>query len=80
MPLVTEPPPTMDLTIQQLDDIVNGHESVVDLCGLNDIPCHTQVIQIVWLKTPKSWLLYNYADWIFCRKRQTEISFVFITI
>ena len=46
MPLVTEPTPTMDLTIQQLDSIVAGHESVVDLCGLQDTPCHTQVIRI----------------------------------
>ena len=47
MPLVTEPPPTMDLTIQQLDDIVNGHENVVDLCGLREIYCHTQVIRMI---------------------------------
>ena len=46
MPLVTEPTPTMDLTIQQLDSIVAGHESVVDLCGLQDTPCHTQVIRM----------------------------------
>ena len=39
----TEPPVTMHLTEDQLVDILNGFESVLDLCDLRDVHCHTQV-------------------------------------
>ena len=38
----SEPPPTKHLSVSQLDEIVNGTASVLDLCGLNDVHCHTQ--------------------------------------
>ena len=41
--LVTEPVVCNELTIPQLDNIVNGTENVVDLCNLKDVYCHTQV-------------------------------------
>ena len=40
----TEPPPTMHLSEDQLVDILNGFESVLDLCDIRDVHCHTQVI------------------------------------
>ena len=42
--LVTEPVVCNELTIPQLDNIVNGTENLVDLCNLKDVYCHTQVI------------------------------------
>ena len=39
----TEPPVTMHLTTQDLDEVVEGKSSLVELCGLQKIPCHTQV-------------------------------------
>ena len=44
----TEPTVTMHLTTQDLDNVVEGKSSLVELCGLQKIPCHTQVI----LKAP----------------------------
>ena len=41
--LVTEPTVCNELTIPQLDNIVNGTENLVDLCNLKDVYCHTQV-------------------------------------
>ena len=41
--LVTEPVVCNELTIPQLDNIVNGTENLVDLCNLKDVYCHTQV-------------------------------------
>ena len=39
----TEPPCTMHLTEDQLVEILNGFSSVIDLCDLQDVHCHTQV-------------------------------------
>ena len=41
--IFTEPPCTMHLTEDQLVDILNGFSSVIDLCDLQDVHCHTQV-------------------------------------
>ena len=43
MKIVTEPPVTMHLTNVDLDNIVDGQANLVDLCGLQNIPCHTTV-------------------------------------
>ena len=43
--IMTEPPPTMFLTEHQLDQIVNGTESVISLCGLDHVYCHTQAVE-----------------------------------
>ena len=43
MKLVTEPTVAKHLTISQLDDIVNGTASLVDLCDLKKVYCHTVV-------------------------------------
>ena len=44
--VMTEPPPTMSLAEEQLDQIVDGTESVIKLCSLEDVYCHTQVSTI----------------------------------
>ena len=41
---LTEPPVTMNLTNQDLDDIVEGKSKLIELCGLQKVYCHTQVI------------------------------------
>ena len=43
----TEPPVTMHLSEDQLGDILNGFESVLDLCDIRDVHCHTQVTPIL---------------------------------
>ena len=39
----TEPPPTKKLSETQLDEVVNGTSSIIELCGLEKVHCHTQV-------------------------------------
>ena len=39
----TEPPPTKKLSESQLDDVVNGTSSIIELCELEKVHCHTQV-------------------------------------
>ena len=43
MKLVTEPSVTKHLEIPQLDDIVDGRATLVDLCDLEKVYCHTVV-------------------------------------
>ena len=38
----SEPPPTKHLSEDQLEQVVNGTESIIKLCGLEDVHCHTQ--------------------------------------
>jgi hypothetical protein len=47
--LVTEPVVCNELTIPQLDNIVNGTENLVDLCNLKDVYCHTQVVSVFFV-------------------------------
>ena len=51
----TEPPITFHLSEEQLVDILNGFVSVLDLCDIRDVHCHTQV------KFFKSNLLYFFV-------------------
>ena len=44
LPEITEPPVTFNKTEQQLDDVVDGTISIIELCDLKDVYCHTQVI------------------------------------
>ena len=44
LPVVTEPPVTFNKTEQQLEDVVDGTISIIELCELKDVYCHTQVI------------------------------------
>ena len=39
----TEPPPTKHLSEKQLDEVVDGTASILTLCGLENVDCHTQV-------------------------------------
>ena len=41
--IITEPPPTMGLSETQLDEIVTGTSTLLELCGLEKVHCHTQV-------------------------------------
>ena len=43
--VMTEPPPTMLLTETQLEEIVQGTNSVITLCGLEHVYCHTQGVE-----------------------------------
>ena len=47
----TEPPCTMHLTEDQLVEILNGFSSVLDLCDLRDVHCHTQVNKLQFVST-----------------------------
>ena len=38
----SEPPPTKHLSENQLEEVVNGTESIIELCGLDGVDCHTQ--------------------------------------
>ena len=38
----TEPSPTKHLSENQLEQVVNGTESIIKLCGLDGVDCHTQ--------------------------------------
>ena len=38
----SEPPPTKHLSENQLEEVVNGTESIIKLCGLEGVYCHTQ--------------------------------------
>ena len=40
---VFEPTFTMHLNEDQLDDVVSGSSSIIDLCDLQDVTCHTTV-------------------------------------
>ena len=39
----TEPPPTKHLSETQLEDVVIGTSTLIGLCGLEKVDCHTQV-------------------------------------
>ena len=46
----TEPPPTKKLSESQLDDVVNGTSSIIELCELEKVHCHTQVCFLHFIK------------------------------
>ena len=41
--IITEPTPTKKLSETQLDEVVNGTSSIIELCELEKVHCHTQV-------------------------------------
>ena len=41
--VISEPAATFKLSVDSLDDIVEGTESVIELCNLKDVFCHTVV-------------------------------------
>ena len=41
--IITEPAPTKKLSETQLDEVVNGTSSIIALCELEKVHCHTQV-------------------------------------
>ena len=41
--IITEPTPTKKLSETQLDEVVDGTSSIIVLCGLEKVHCHTQV-------------------------------------
>ena len=41
--VITEPTPTKNLSESQLEEIVIGTSTVIELCGLEKVHCHTQV-------------------------------------
>ena len=42
---MTEPSVTMDLSESDLQNIIYGSENVINLCGLEKTPCHTQAVE-----------------------------------
>ena len=46
----TEPPPTKKLSETQLDEVVNGTSSIIELCELEKVHCHTQVCFSFWVE------------------------------
>ena len=67
--IITEPPPTMGLSETQLDEIVTGTSTLLELCGLEKVHCHTQVCTYYIFLLVKSlsrlWGLSN-----FCREQE----------
>ena len=45
----TEPPPTKKLSENQLEEIVNGTSTLIALCELENVHCHTQVCFLTFL-------------------------------
>ena len=41
--VITEPTPTKNLSESQLEEIVIGTSTLIELCGLEKVHCHTQV-------------------------------------
>ena len=41
--IITEPTPTKNLSETQLEDIVIGSSTLIELCGLEKVHCNTQV-------------------------------------
>ena len=45
----TEPAPTKKLSEDQLEEIVNGTSTLIALCELGNVHCHTQVCFLTFL-------------------------------